>query len=96
MGEAKQYRIDVRALRKRSKLRLRQVAEALGISSPALSDWENGLLDLKFRVDQIDKLLEIYNISYSELSNAWSETERQPTRRESKERAEEREATQTR
>ena len=89
MGESKQYKVDVRRLRLKAKLKLREVSEALGISAQSLSDWELGMLDLKFRIEQTKKLMEIYNVTFDQLAEAWSETERQPTRQEVKQRAKE-------
>jgi transcriptional regulator with XRE-family HTH domain len=95
MGVTEKYKTDVRLLRLRAGLTLQDVSKVIGISIPSISDWEGGMLDLKFRVEQTKKLLEIYNVSFDELALAWEATERQPSRREVKENAKLKEAIET-
>lgn len=84
MGESTKRTDDVRMLRLRTNLTLCQVSKVIGISSPALSDWENGMLDLKFRVEQMEILLGLYDVAIKELSEAWKNTKKQPNRKERK------------
>lgn len=78
MGESDQYKIDVRLLRLRVGLTLCQVSDAIGVSGASISLWENGMLDLKFKVEQTAKILKLYNVSIEELVEAWQKTERHP------------------
>lgn len=87
MGEAKQYKADVRELRLRARLTLSEVSKVIGISTAALSNWECGMLDLKFKVEQTAKILELYDVNIAELVKAWQETERQPSPKELREKA---------
>jgi transcriptional regulator with XRE-family HTH domain len=82
MGETRKYKTDIRSLRTRLGLTLREVADLVGIAKQTLSDWERGQIDLKLRIDQTKKLLEVYGISFFELAEAWESTERRPSRKE--------------
>jgi transcriptional regulator with XRE-family HTH domain len=95
MGEARKYKTDMRSLRTRLGFTLQEVADLVGIAKQTLSDWERGQIDLKLRIDQTKKLLEVYNISFLELAEAWESTERRPSRKEVIESAKLKEAIQT-
>ncbi len=76
MKESDKYKTDMRALRQRVRLKISDVAAALGVSNESISAWEIGKLDLKLKVEQIATLLEIYDISFADLLEASRNTER--------------------
>ncbi|NJR31549.1 MAG: helix-turn-helix transcriptional regulator [Chamaesiphon sp. CSU_1_12] len=48
----------------------------IGVDGSSLSRWENGEYDLKLRVSQISKLIKLYNITFTELEEAWENTQK--------------------
>lgn len=84
MEEARKYKIDMRLLRVRAKLTLKQVAEHIGTTQQSMSDWELGMTDLKLRIEQVEKLVELYDVTITELAEAWRQTERQPNRKDAR------------
>jgi transcriptional regulator with XRE-family HTH domain len=73
---------DLRLLRQQVRLSLKDVALEIGTTDASISRWELGILDLKLKIDQIDRLLKIYQITFEELVEAWNNTEKLPKQEE--------------
>jgi transcriptional regulator with XRE-family HTH domain len=64
----------MRNLRKKVSIRVEDVAEALGITASTVWNWEQGRTIPRLRIDQIAKLLRLYNCTFEELEQAVEET----------------------
>jgi putative transcriptional regulator len=66
--------VDLRELRERKKLSLRDVALALDISETTVRNWEHGRTIPKLRLDQHAKWCQLYGVSSQELLVAYHDT----------------------
>ncbi|MBE9068854.1 helix-turn-helix transcriptional regulator [Leptolyngbya cf. ectocarpi LEGE 11479] len=60
-------------LRERASLTQRQVAEELGVTVTTISSWETGRKEPRLDFRQVEKLMELYSCSISDLADALDE-----------------------
>ncbi|WP_414585430.1 helix-turn-helix transcriptional regulator [Scytonema sp. PCC 10023] len=60
----------MKKLRERQKLRTVDVASSIGIGESTVRNWEKGRTIPKLRIDQFNKLLQLYQCSFEELTEA--------------------------
>lgn len=62
--------MDIRALRERQSLRLIDVAYHVNVTEATVRNWEHGRTIPKLKIDQFEKLLELYKCSFDELAES--------------------------
>ena len=71
--------MNLKEMRKNSGLRVEEVAAVVGVSHSTVHNWENGRTVPKMRIDQFEKILELYGCNFGELVKAYQESTKQKT-----------------
>ncbi|AFZ24268.1 putative transcriptional regulator [Cylindrospermum stagnale PCC 7417] len=66
--------MDMKELRESQKLRTVDVASQIGIGESTVRNWEKGRTIPKLRIDQFNKLLELYKCNFENLTQAVEKT----------------------
>lgn len=66
--------MDMKQLRERVKLRTVDVASSIDVAESSVRNWEKGRTIPKLRIDQVGKLLKLYQCNFEELESAVNES----------------------
>lgn len=64
------FEMDMKQLRERVKLRTVDVASSIDVGESSVRNWEQGRTIPRLRIDQVGKLIRLYQCSFEELEEA--------------------------
>ena len=68
--------MNMKELRERQNFRTVDVASQIGIGESTVRNWEKGRTAPKLRIDQFNKLLDLYKCSFEELTKAVEQSQK--------------------